>query len=111
MENSANTLLNNFDKKILVDCKLQLEQFKRISKTLKYPIKSLQERKLILELNIFPNIYQDFENLYKSYDEFNINNNINNVFRIPKKKEAEKYIDKRNDSLGKIVKLYYFFLL
>ena len=58
---------------------------------------------------IFPNISQNSEYLYKSYDEFNANNKINNIYRIPKQ-EAEKYIDKRKDGLSEIAKLYYLYM-
>ena len=58
---------------------------------------------------IFPNISHNSDNYYKIYDEFQIDNNINSIYTIPKE-EAEKYIDNREDCLSEIAKIYYYFL-
>ena len=58
---------------------------------------------------IFPNISPSSENYYESYDNFQMENDINCFYTIPKDK-AEQYIDNRGDCLSEIAKLYYFFL-
>ena len=50
MENSANILLKYLPPKILAECKLQIEQFKRIIKADRVAIKSLQDKKFVYEL-------------------------------------------------------------
>ena len=50
MENSANILLQGLPDEILAECKLQLEQFKRIINADKIAVKSLQNLKLDNEL-------------------------------------------------------------
>ena len=57
---------------------------------------------------IFPNISTNSCNYYDNYDQYQIDNNINNIYTIPKE-EAEQ-IDNRNDILSEIGKLYYYFL-
>ena len=53
----------------------------------------------------FPSIANDSETLYKIYQ----NGSINCEYTIPKK-DAEQYMDKRNDSLKELAKIYYYFL-
>ena len=60
MENSADTLLKNLEKKILSECKLHLQQFKRIIKADRIAVKSLKEGKLDSQL----------KNLRKDIDKY-----------------------------------------
>ena len=60
-------------------------------------------------VKIYPNISSNSEYLYQSYDEFQKDNLINAIYTIPKE-DAEKYIDKREDILSELGKLYYLFL-
>ena len=59
-------------------------------------------------LKIYPNISNNSEKLYESLDLYQKNIKMNSIYTIPKK-EAEKYIDNRNDNLSEFVKLYYYF--
>ena len=52
MENAADTLLAKLPKKILAECKPQLEQFKKISKADKLAVQSLKAKKLDANLKI-----------------------------------------------------------
>ena len=61
MEKSADTLLNNLEPKILSECKLQLEQFKRIIKADRIAVKSLQEGKLDNVLKNLRKIIDDYK--------------------------------------------------
>ena len=63
MEESADTLLNNLDSNILSECKLQLEQFKRIINADRVAVKSLQNRKLESELKDLRNIISQYESI------------------------------------------------
>ena len=58
---------------------------------------------------IFPNISLNSENLYKSIDDFQKDNNIDSVYTIPQN-ETKQFIDEREDNLSEIAKLYYYFL-
>ena len=58
---------------------------------------------------IFPNISTNSCNYYDNYDQYQIDNNINNIYTIPKE-EAEQFIDNRTDIFSEIGKLYYYFL-
>ena len=60
-EKSADTLLNNLEPKILSECKLQLEQFKRIIKADRIAVKSLQEGKLDNDLKNLRKIIDDYK--------------------------------------------------
>ena len=55
MENSANILLQGLPDEILAECKLQLEQFKRIINADRIAVKSLQNLKLSTELKSLRN--------------------------------------------------------
>ena len=58
---------------------------------------------------IYPGISNTSESLYKLNDEFQKNIKMNSYFTIPKN-DSETYIDKRNDSLSELGKLYYYML-
>ena len=58
---------------------------------------------------IFPNISQNSQTLYQSYDEFQKDNNINCIYTLSEE-EVKKYIDDREDNLSEIAKIYYYFL-
>ena len=62
MEKSADFLLQNLQPKILSECKLQLEQFKRIIKADRVTVKSLQEKKLDNDLKYLRQIIDDYKN-------------------------------------------------
>ena len=57
-------------------------------------------------LKIYPDISKNSEKLYQGLDLYLKNIKMNSIFTIPKK-EAEKFIDKRNDSFSEFAKLYY----
>ena len=63
MESSADTLLNNLESNILSECKVQLEQFKRIINADRVAVKSLQNRKLESELKDLRNIISQYESI------------------------------------------------
>ena len=60
-------------------------------------------------IKIFPNISNNSEILYKSLDEFQDKNQVNNIYTLLKN-ESLKYIDNREDNLSELGKLYYYFL-
>ena len=60
-------------------------------------------------VKIFSNISNNSEILYKSLDEFQDKNQVNNIYTILKN-ESLKYIDNREDNLSELGKLYYYFL-
>ena len=60
-------------------------------------------------IKIFPNISNNSEILYKSLDEFQDKNQMNNIYTLLKN-ESLKYIDNREDNLSELGKLYYYFL-
>ena len=61
MENSADILLENLPSNILAECKLQLEQFKRISKADRIAVKCLQDKCLYPELKTLRNEISEHE--------------------------------------------------
>ena len=61
MENSADILLENLPSNILAECKLQLEQFKRISKADRIAVKCLQDKYLYPELKTLRNEISEHE--------------------------------------------------
>ena len=61
MDKSADILLNNLESKILSECKLQLEQFKRIINADKVAVKSLQNRKLDPDLKVLRKSINKYE--------------------------------------------------
>ena len=60
-------------------------------------------------VKIFPNISPTSEEDYLTFDELLNETKSNSFFRIPSK-EAEKYIDNRDDNLSELGKLYYYML-
>ena len=82
MDKSADILLNNLESNILSECKLQLEQFKRIINADKVAVKSLQNRKLD----------PDLKDLRKSIDKYEEK-------AILSEKSAVKFIDEVLDLL------------
>jgi len=60
-------------------------------------------------IKIFPNISNNSEILYKSFDEFQNKNQMNSIYTLLKN-ESLKYIDNREDNLSELGKLYYYFL-
>jgi len=58
---------------------------------------------------IFPNISNNSEIIYKSLDEFQDKNQMNNIYTLLKN-ESLNYIDNREDNLSELGKLYYYFL-
>ena len=60
-------------------------------------------------IKIFPNISNKSEILYKSLDEFQDKNQMNNIYTLLKN-ESLNYIDNREDNLSELGKLYYYFL-
>lgn len=59
-------------------------------------------------LKIYPDISKNSEKLYQGLDLYYKNLKMNSIYTIPKI-EAEKFIDKRNDSFSEFAKLYYHF--
>ena len=59
-------------------------------------------------LKIYPGISKNSEKLYHDLDLYQKSLKMNSIYSIPKI-EAEKFIDKRNDSLSEFAKLYYHF--
>ena len=63
MDKSANILLQNLESNILSECRLQLEQFKRIINADRVAVKSLQDRQLDPELKELRNIIKQYESV------------------------------------------------
>jgi hypothetical protein len=61
-------------------------------------------------IKIFPNISNNSEILYKSLDEFNDKNQMNNIYTLIKN-ESLKYVDDREDNLSELGKLFIIFYL
>ena len=61
MEKSADILIKNLQANVLSECKFQLQQFKRIIKADRIAVKSLQERKLDIDLKDLRQIINDYK--------------------------------------------------
>ena len=59
--------------------------------------------------NIFPDIHYNSNSLYSEIDEYYKSINLNSIYSIPND-QANQYIDKRDDSLKELAKIYYYML-
>ena len=57
----------------------------------------------------FPEIHDKSENIYNEIDEFYKSIDFNNIYSVPED-QANNYIDKRNDSLKELAKIYFYML-
>ena len=58
---------------------------------------------------IFPEIHNKSEKMYNELDDFYKSINVNNIYSVPED-QANIYIDKRNDSLKELAKIYFYML-